>query len=76
MLATDWEKQQMDSSVFPGRMCDRELKNIIPFVIWTSEFDMYRRDCLDLAKRGRMYKKLLDISEMPGVNHGYHLMNF
>lgn len=53
MLSTDYENQQMDSNVFPGRMSDEELKNIIPFCIWTSEFDMYRRDCLDLANRGK-----------------------
>lgn len=52
-------------------MSDVDFKEIIPFVIWTSEFDMYRRDCKDLAKRGRMFDKLLDISDMPGVNHGY-----
>ena len=76
ILATNYEKQQQDSSLYPGRMSDVELKEIIPFVIWTSEFDMYRRDCNDLAKRGRKFDKLLDISDMPGVNHGYQMMNF
>lgn len=76
MLSTDWEKQQMDSNLFPGRMSDEELKEIIPYVIWTSEFDMYRRDCLEFAKRGRKFDKLLDIGDMPGVNHGYQGMNF
>ena len=57
-------------------MNDQELRNIIPFVVWTSEYDMYQRDCLDLAKRGRSCGKLLDFSNMPGVNHGYQMFNF
>jgi len=71
LLASNYDLQQRDSQLYPGRMDDMELRNIIPYVIWTSEFDFYRRDCIDFAKRGRSFGKLLDISDMPGVYHGY-----
>ena len=65
--------QQQVQIIFPS---DMELRKTIPFVIWTSEFDFYRRDCLDLAKRGKRFNKLLEFSDMPGVYHGYQLLNF
>ena len=57
-------------------MSDNEMRETIPFVIWTSEFDVYRKDCIDLAERGKKWNKTLDVSDMPGANHGYHLLNF
>lgn len=76
MLATDYDNQQQDSAVFPGRMSDAELRSIIPFVVWTSEFDMYRRDSVGFAMRGKACGKLLELGNMPGLNHGYQMTNF
>lgn len=62
--------------MYPGRISDAFLKTVPPFVIWTSEFDFYRRDNLKMAERGKKVGKLLDISDMPGVMHGYQCDNF
>jgi hypothetical protein len=42
-----------------------------PFAVWTSEFDFYLRDNKRIAEMGKKHGKLLDISIMPGVVHGY-----
>lgn len=76
LLATDFDKQQNDTNLFPGRCSDEELKKLPPFAIWTSEFDFYRRDNIKMGDRAKKVGKLLDISDMPGVIHGYQLMNF
>jgi len=52
------------------------MKKLPPFAIWTSEFDFYRRDNRLLAKRGKACGKLLDISVMPGVVHGWNQVNY
>ena len=57
-------------------MKDQELCKVIPFVIWTSEFDFYRRDAYILAKRGKKLGVMLDIKDTPGVPHGFHLKDF
>ena len=46
-----------------------------PFVIWTSEFVFYR-DAYSFAKKGKELVVLLDISDTPGVPHGFHLKDF
>jgi len=57
--------------LYPGRITDEFMKKIPPFAVWTSEFDGMRRDNLKIAERGKAVGKLLDLSNMPGVLHGY-----
>ena len=73
MLATDYEGQKNDADLYPGKISDEILKKVPPFAVWTSEFDEYRRDSVKLAERGKACGKLLDLSDMPGVMHGYHV---
>lgn len=70
LLSTDYDNQQNDDQLFPGRMSDALLKKVPPFAIFTSEFDFLRRDSLALAERGKKAGKLLDISDIPGAGHG------
>lgn len=76
LLATDIDNQKNDTDLYPGKISDEFMKKVPPFAIWTSEFDFYRRDNIELARRGKACGKLLDISDMPGVVHGYQLNNF
>jgi len=76
LLATDFDNQQNDSDLYPGRITNEFMKKIPPFAIWTSEFDFYRRDNRKLAERGKVCGKLLDISDMPGVMHGWMMTNY
>ena len=74
LLSTDWDKQQNDDLLFPGRASDEILKKYPPCVVWTSEFDFLRRDNEVLAERFKKLGKLAEISHMPGVIHGFHQM--
>jgi len=71
MLASDYDNQQRDAQLYPGRASDDLLKKVPPFALWTSEFDFLRRDSLALAERGKKLGKLLDISDIPGVMHAH-----
>ena len=42
--ATDFDNQKTDDQLYPGKASDQILREYPPTVIWTSEFDMYRRD--------------------------------
>lgn len=71
LLATDFDNQQNDDQLYPGRLSESLLKKVPPFAVWTSEFDFYLRDNKKIAEMGKKHGKLLDISIMPGVVHGY-----
>jgi acetyl esterase/lipase len=71
MYSTDWEKQQNDDQVFPGRTTDEILKKYPPTVIWTAEWDFLRRDCEVFAERLKKHGKLAEFSMMPGRAHGF-----
>ena len=62
--------------MYPGKAPDSILQSYPPTVIWTSEFDMYRRDNETFALRLKKVGKLADISIMPGVMHGYQIHSF
>jgi len=51
------------------------LQKVPPFVIWTSEFDTFKRDNYKMMERGKKLGKLLEFSTMPGVGHGYQTTN-
>ena len=74
LLATDWDNQHNDDQLYPGRVSDDILKMYPPTVVWTSEFDFLRRDNEVFAARLKAVGKLAEMSEMPGVFHGYHQM--
>jgi len=42
-------------------------------VIFTSEFDLTRRDAYAFKESLEKVRKLLDFHDMPQVHHGYHL---
>ena len=44
--------------------------------MWTSEYDMYRRDNETFAARLKKAGKLAELGQMPGVMHGYQMYNF
>jgi acetyl esterase len=72
MLATDWEKQQSDFHLLPGRMPAEMLKKLPPTVVWTSEFDMIRRDAVAFINRmEEADAPLLDYLSVAGGAHGY-----
>ena len=74
--ATDFENQKQDDQLYPGKVSYEILKAYPPTVIWTSEYDIYKRDNEKFAERLKREGKLQDISIMPGVMHGYHCHNF
>ena len=76
MFTTDWENQQDDDQVFPGRTSDEILSQYPPTVIWTSEFDFLRRDNETFAARLKKVGKLAALGQMPGVGHGYQTTGF
>ena len=71
-----FDSQINDDQLYPGKVSDELLKKYPPTVVWTSEFDMLRRDNEKFAKRLQKVGKLVDIAIMPGVMHGYHNFNF
>ena len=73
--ATDYDNQQNDDQLFPGRTTDDILKLYPPTVVWTSEFDFLRRDNEIFAERLKKAGKLAEFGMMPGVTHGYHGQN-
>jgi len=75
LMSTDWDKQQEDDQLFPGRASDKIMRNYPPTVVWTSEFDFLRRDNEVLADRLKGLGRLAEVSNMPGVIHDYHNSN-
>ena len=71
IYATDYENQQNDPQVYPGRASDEILKKYPPTVIWTSEFDCLRRDNEEFAARLKKLGKLAEFSNMPAKTHAY-----
>lgn len=72
MMATDWENQQADYHLLPGRMPEEMLRKLPPTIIWTSEFDMIRRDAVAMVDRmTKAGAPLLDWLSVPGGAHGY-----
>ena len=74
--ATDFDNQKNDELLYPGKASDNILKQYPQTVIWTSEFDMYRRDNEKFGQRLKSHGKLAEISKMPGVMHGYHVHGY
>ena len=70
--ATNFEAQKNDDQLYPGKLSDKMMKKLPMMAVFTSEFDFYRRDCLKYADRLKKAGKLIDISDMPGVIHGYN----
>lgn len=57
--------------LYPGKASDELLKKLPMTAVWTSEFDFYRRDNVLYAERLKKAGRLIDISLMPGMSHGY-----
>ena len=72
----DFTRQSNDDQLYPGRASDEILKMYPPTVVWTSEFDMYRRDNEAFARRLKHLGRLAEFGQMPGVMHGYQSFNF
>ena len=71
--ATDFEAQQDDDLLYPGKASDDLLAKLPMTAVWTSEFDFFKRDNLKYAERLRAVGKLIDVSNMPGMTHGYQI---
>ena len=69
--ATDFDKQINDDQLYPGKASDAILKKWPPTVVFTSEFDFYKRDNVLFAQRLKSVGRLAEISNMPGSTHGY-----
>lgn len=76
--ATDFEKQTQanDDQLYPGKVDAKLLQMFPPTCVFTSEFDFLRRDNEKFADRLKKVGRLVDVSLMPGVMHGYQLMNY
>lgn len=72
MLATDWDKQQSDFHLLPGRMPAEMLKKLPPTIVFTSEFDMIRRDAVKFISRmEEAGNPCIDWLSVAGGAHGY-----
>ena len=71
-MATDYQKQQQDTKLYPIRNAINSIKDFPGCVIFTSEFDCMRRESEALKKVLENKKKLLDYHDMPGVGHLYY----
>lgn len=69
-------EEEKNYLLYPGNVSDALLKQVPPTAVWTSEFDFYKRDNLKYAQRLKAAGKLIDVSCMPGVTHGYQLTFF
>ena len=76
LLATDYDNQQQCEQLYPGRASDDILKKYPKTVIWTSEFDMYRRDNEAFAQKLQKCGRLGELSVMPSCMHGYMMHAF
>lgn len=67
----DFEKQKAswDPNVFPGRMSEKDLAQMPPTFMLTSEFDVQRRDALAFAQRLQKVGKLAGVSDVAGYDH-------
>lgn len=70
MMATNYDKQQKDSNLYPLRAAN--YRSMPPSVIFTSEFDYNRREAILLKDKLEQGGKLLDFSDIPGVGQMYH----
>jgi len=73
LIATDYDNQQDDPVLYPGRMSLEDMKKIPPVVIYTSEYDFLRREALQLVEDLRKAGKYLDHHDLPGVEHGFQI---
>lgn len=70
MQATDFLKQKDDDQLYPGKASDDILRQYPPTFVWTQEFDVFRRCSEKAAARLKNVGRLIDISIMPGCQHG------
>ena len=52
------------------------MKKMPMTAVWTGEFDFYRRDNVAYAEKLKKAGKLIDVSVMPGMSHGYNITFF
>ena len=71
LLAKDFDNQTEDDQLYPGKAAQYILEKWPMTVIWTSEFDMYRRDNEAFAAKLKSVGKLAGISIMNSCMHGY-----
>lgn len=76
LLAKDFDNQTNDDQLYPGKVGSEILKKWPMTAIWTSEYDMYRRDNELFAARLKEVGKLADISIMNSCIHGYMVHAF
>ena len=71
MLAEDIVIQDDDPRLYPGQIPLGSIRMFPQTIITTSEFDFLRRDALLFIDKLKKCRKLLEMSDMPGVIHGY-----
>lgn len=76
ILSKDYKAEINDDQLMPGKASDAILAKLPPCAVFTSEFDILLRDNLVFAERLRKVGKLLALSNMPGVTHGYWVNNY
>ena len=62
--------------MYAGKVSNDILMKYPPTVVWTSEFDIFRKDNEKFAARLKSVGKLAETGNMPGVTHAYMLSNF
>lgn len=76
-LTSDFKANENNTLLFPGKMSSKELLDLPPTVILTSEYDIFRKEAYDFADKLRIANRLLDFSDYADVTHnfaGYLLM--
>jgi acetyl esterase/lipase len=70
-MSTDYEAQKEDTFIYPAKMSETVLAQLPKTVVFTAEFDAFRRDATNFAKRLSQVDKLADFCVHPGINHAF-----
>ena len=72
LIANDIRKDKSDKYLFPTLMSDEMASKFPPSVIFTTEFDIFRRHAEELAGLLEKNGTLCDFCCHPGVTHGWY----
>ena len=75
MVSGDPDGGKNDPTIWTNLMGDTLAKKVPPTIIYTLEFDFYRRMAEESAELYRRNGKLLDYGVLSGVYHG-HFMSY
>ena len=71
MLAADGAEKRY---LYPNCMSDEMAKMVPPVIVYTTEFDLYRRGAEEAAELYERNGKLIALGVLRGTNHGSYMV--